>query len=179
MNDMTPVTSEITASEIGKPFKLSRRGFLGASLGALVLGVTLPAGRARAQAAAAAITPGTRISAFLEILPDETVLFRSAFIEGGQGIFTAMAQIVGEELDVDPMQFVVEGAPPGPDYLLTGGGRFTGGSMSVRMSYDAMRKLGASARHMLIQAAARAGIGAVDGARPRRARRFGADPSIR
>ncbi|ASP93791.1 xanthine dehydrogenase family protein molybdopterin-binding subunit [Sinorhizobium meliloti] len=154
MNDMTPVTSEITASEIGKPFKLSRRGFLGASLGALVLGVTLPAGRARAQAAAAAITPGTRISAFLEILPDETVLFRSAFIEGGQGIFTAMAQIVGEELDVDPMQFVVEGAPPGPDYLLTGGGRFTGGSMSVRMSYDAMRKLGASARHMLIQAAA-------------------------
>lgn len=130
MNDMTPVTSEITASEIGKPFKLPRRGFLGASLGALVLGVTLPAGRARAQAAAAAITPGTRISAFLEILPNETVLFRSAFIEGGQGIFTAMAQIVGEELDVDPMQFVVEGAPPGPDYLLTGGGRFTGGSMS-------------------------------------------------
>ncbi|THK39024.1 xanthine dehydrogenase family protein molybdopterin-binding subunit [Ensifer sp. MPMI2T] len=153
MNDMTPIASEIMTSENGKPFKLSRRGFLGASLGALVLGVTLPTGRARAQAAAS-VTPGTRVAAFLEIRPDSTVLFRSAFIEGGQGIFTAMAQIVGEELDVDPANFVVEGAPPGPDYLLTGGGRFTGGSMSVRMSYDAMRKLGASARHMLLRAAA-------------------------
>lgn len=147
MNDMFP-----QAHETGKPFKLSRRGFLGASLGALVLGVTMPAGRARAQAAA--ITPGSRVSAFLEIRPDSTVLFRSAFIEGGQGVFTAMAQIVGEELDVDPARFTVEGAPPGPDYLLVGGARFTGGSMSVRMSYDAMRKLGASARMMLLQAAA-------------------------
>ncbi|WP_139793323.1 xanthine dehydrogenase family protein molybdopterin-binding subunit [Ensifer aridi] len=154
MNEMTPIASEIMSSELGKPFKLSRRGFLGASLGALVLGVTLPAGRARAQAAAATITPGTRVAAFLEIRPDSTVLFRSAFIEGGQGIFTAMAQIVGEELDVDPANFVVEGAPPGPDYLLTGGGRFTGGSMSVRMSYETMRRLGASARQMLLQAAA-------------------------
>jgi isoquinoline 1-oxidoreductase beta subunit len=115
--------------------------------------VTVPVGRARAQAAAA-VAPGTRVNAFLEIRPDSTVLFRSAFIEGGQGIFTAMAQIVGEELDVDPANFTVEGAPPGPDYLLTGGGRFTGGSMSVRMSYETMRKLGASARKMLMQAAA-------------------------
>ncbi|WEX91060.1 xanthine dehydrogenase family protein molybdopterin-binding subunit [Sinorhizobium garamanticum] len=155
MNDMTPIAPEVLASENGKPFKVSRRGFLGASLGALVLGVTLPAGRTRALAAAPeSVTPGSRVAAFLEIRPDSSVFFRSAFIEGGQGIFTAMAQIVGEELDVDPTNFVVEGAPPGPDYLLTGGGRFTGGSMSVRMSYDTMRKLGASARHMLLQAAA-------------------------
>lgn len=141
------------APETGKPFKLSRRGFIGASLGALVLGVNLPARRAIAQAAET-IAPGRRVSAFIEIRPDSTVLFRSAFIEGGQGVFTAMAQIVGEELDVDPADFTVEGAPPGPDYLLVGGGRFTGGSMSVRMSYDAMRQLGASARMMLLQAAA-------------------------
>jgi isoquinoline 1-oxidoreductase beta subunit len=82
------------------------------------------------------------------------VLFRSTFIEGGQGVFTAMAQIVSEELDVDPANFTVEGAPPGPDYLLMGGGRFTGGSMSVRMSYETIRKLGAAARAMLLQAAA-------------------------
>lgn len=154
MNDMIPAAPDIMTSENGKPFKLSRRGFLGGSLGALVLGVALPAGRARAQAAAAPVTPGSRVAAFLEIRADSTVLFRSAFIEGGQGIFTAMAQIVGEELDVDPANFVVEAAPPGPDYLLTGGARFTGGSMSVRMSYDTMRKLGASARQMLLQAAA-------------------------
>lgn len=148
MNDMFH-----NARETGKPFKLSRRGFIGASLGALVLGVNLPARRALAQAAET-IAPGSRVSAFLEIRPDSTVLFRSAFNEGGQGVFTAMAQIVGEELDVDPANFSVENAPPGPDYLLVGGGRFTGGSMSVRMSYDAMRRLGASARMMLLQAAA-------------------------
>jgi isoquinoline 1-oxidoreductase beta subunit len=135
------------------PFKPSRRGLLG-GMGALVLGVALPAGSARAQNAAAGIRPGTRVSAFLEIRPDSTVLFRSPFIEGGQGVFTAMAQIVGEELDVEPTRFVIEGAPPGPDYLLIGGARFTGGSMSVRKSYETMRRLGAAARTMLIQAAA-------------------------
>ncbi|MBX3568695.1 MAG: xanthine dehydrogenase family protein molybdopterin-binding subunit [Rhizobiaceae bacterium] len=152
MNDMTPIRNIEADRSHDAPLNVSRRGFLGGAV-ALVLSVAVPLGRARAQAADA-IAPGTRVSAFLEIRPDSTVLFRSAFIEGGQGVFTAMAQIVGEELDVDPAQFTVEGAPPGPDYLLTGGGRFTGGSMSVRMSYETMRKLGASARRMLLQAAA-------------------------
>jgi isoquinoline 1-oxidoreductase beta subunit len=149
MNDLTPIRHRPTHGE-DRPLNISRRGFLGGAA-ALVLSVTVPVGRARAQAA---VVPGTRIPAFLEIRPDSTVLFRSAFIEGGQGIFTAMAQIAGEELDVDPANFMVEGAPPGPDYLLTGGGRFTGGSMSVRMSYETMRRLGASARRMLLDAAA-------------------------
>src|SRR5687767_15126257 len=100
-----------TGSEDG-PFNVSRRGFLGGAA-ALVLSATVPVGRARAQAADGSITPGTRVSAFLEIRPDSSVLFRSPFIEGGQGIFTAIAQIVGEELDVDSAQFVLEGAPPG------------------------------------------------------------------
>lgn len=156
MNDMSPIkASQNSDGETGL-LNLSRRRFLGVSAGALVLGVALPsgAGRALAQAAAPAIEAGTRVNAYIEIRPDSTVLFRSAFIEGGQGIFTAMAQIVGEELDVDPARFVVEAAPPGPDYLLIGGFRFTGGSMSVRMSYEKMRKLGASARLMVLQAAA-------------------------
>jgi isoquinoline 1-oxidoreductase beta subunit len=135
--------------------KISRRGFVGASLGALVLGVALPDTAARAQnAAAAAMKPGTRVSAFLEIRPDGTVLLRSPFIEGGQGIYTGLAQIVGEELDVDPARFTVEPAPPGPDYLVMNGARFTGGSRSVRSSYETMRRLGAAARQMLLQAAA-------------------------
>ncbi|BCH26002.1 xanthine dehydrogenase family protein molybdopterin-binding subunit [Mesorhizobium sp. L-8-3] len=152
MNNMTLIGNRWSTPREDGPLNISRRGFLGAAA-ALVLSVTVPVGRARAQAAAP-VAPGTRVSAFLEIRPDSTVLFRSAFIEGGQGIFTAMAQIVGEELDVDPVNFTVEGAPPGPDYLLTGGGRFTGGSMSVRLSYETMRRLGASARQMLLQAAA-------------------------
>src|SRR5574344_1777705 len=90
----------------GKPLNLSRRRFLGASLGALVLGVLLPGKVVRAaQSAASEIKPGTRIPAFLEIRPDGTALLRSPFVEGGQGIYPAFAQIVGEELDIAPERF--------------------------------------------------------------------------
>lgn len=139
----------MTYSPISAPVKVSRRGFLGGAAG-LVLAVSLPATRARAQD----VAPGTRVPAFLQIRPDGTAILRSPFAEGGQGIFTAMAQIVGEELDLAPDQFTVEIAPAGPDYLIMGGMRFTGGSASVRSSYDIMRKLGATARAMLIAAAA-------------------------
>ncbi|MFK4810946.1 molybdopterin cofactor-binding domain-containing protein [Devosia sp. ZW T5_3] len=134
------------------PVNLSRRGFLGASIGALVLGVALPVRVTRGQDAQA-IEPGKRVSAFIEIRADNTVRLQSPYIEGGQGIYTALAQIVGEELDVDPANFVVESAPPGPDYQL-GGFRLTGGSSSIRSSYQAMRGLGAAARQMLLQVAA-------------------------
>lgn len=142
----------------GEPVNISRRRFLlgtaGATTGALVLGFGLPVGKARAQSGGE-VTPGTRVPAFLEIRPDNTVRLQSPFVEGGQGVFTAMAQIVGEELDADPKSFVVESAPAGPDYLVVNNQmRITGGSMSVRTSYDTMRKLGALARHMLLQAAA-------------------------
>lgn len=139
----------------GKAINLSRRRFVGASIGAMVLGVLLPSEVLRAaQSAATEVKPGTRIPAFLEIRPDGTALLRCPFVEGGQGIYTAFAQIVGEELDIAPDRFSVECAPPGADYLLVNGARFTGGSSSVRSSYDVMRRLGASARHMLLQAAA-------------------------
>lgn len=138
-----------------KPLNLSRRGLFAAAAGTLVLGIAVPASRPRAQASAQGkVQPGTRIPAFLEIRPDSTVLLRSPFVEGGQGIYTALSQIIGEELDVEPARFVVETAPPGADYLMIDGLRFTGGSFSVRSSYEAMRKLGASARHMLLEAAA-------------------------
>ncbi|WP_081493293.1 xanthine dehydrogenase family protein molybdopterin-binding subunit [Rhizobium sp. CF142] len=138
------------------PLQLSRRSLLGGTLSALVLGVMLPPGAARAQGAASATNaaPGTRIPAFLEIRQDGTVMLKSPFIEGGQGIFTAMAQIVGEELDVDPARFIVECAPPGPDYRVMNGARVTGGSLSVQTSYPTMRRLGALARQMFLQAAA-------------------------
>jgi len=144
MNNMSHNFFQSQALAEDRPVNLSRRSFLGASVGALILGVALPDSGVRAQgAAAAAVKPGTRVSAFLEIHADSTVLLRSPFIEGGQGIFTGMAQIVGEELDVDPTRFTVECAPPGADYLVMDGRRFTGGSRSVRMSYETMRRLGA------------------------------------
>ncbi|WP_035641905.1 molybdopterin cofactor-binding domain-containing protein, partial [Bradyrhizobium sp. ORS 375] len=67
---------------------------------------------------------------------------------------TGLAQIVGEELDVHPSRFEVECAPPGADYAIINGLRLTGGSFSTRSSYEVMRRLGASAREMLIRAAA-------------------------
>lgn len=141
----------------GEPTNISRRRFLlksaGTTAGALVLGFGLPLGVSRAQAANP-IVPGTNVPAFLEIRPDNTIRFQSPFVEGGQGIFTAMAQIVGEELDADPASFLVENAPAGQEYkVMANGMRITGGSQSVRTSYPTMRRLGALARRLLLQAA--------------------------
>ncbi|MFJ4395083.1 molybdopterin cofactor-binding domain-containing protein [Pseudomonas sp. NPDC089396] len=140
---------------LGETVNLSRRRFLaGTAVGALVLGFGLPLGGARVQAAAA-VERGTQVPAFLEIRPDSSVRLLCPFMEGGQGTYTAMAQIVGEELDADPATFLVDSAPPGETYVVMENGmRITGGSMSVRMSYPTMRRLGALARAMLMQAAA-------------------------
>ncbi|MDE3750306.1 xanthine dehydrogenase family protein molybdopterin-binding subunit [Methylobacterium radiotolerans] len=139
----------------------SRRGVLAAAGGALVLSAVVPLRAARAEAqgpaegaGALAPKPGTRVAAFLEIHPDGTIRLLSPFVEGGQGIATGLAQIVGEELDVPPSRFAVECAPPGPDYAVVNGIRMTGGSFSTRSSYDVMRRLGATARDLMIRAAA-------------------------
>ncbi len=138
---------------------LSRRAFILRS-GAFVLGAALPTrvladvAGAGEGAAAVAPAPGTRVAAFIEIGADNTVRFLSPFVEGGQGIATGMAQTVGEELDVDPARIEVECAPPGPDYQVVNGMRLTGGSFSTRSSYPVVRRLGATARDMLLRAAA-------------------------
>jgi len=148
-----------SALALTDPVNLSRRRFLtGTAVGALVLGFGLPLGSTRVQAAAAATAErGTQVPAFLEIRPDNRVRLLCPFMEGGQGTFTAMAQIIGEELDADPATFLVEAAPPGEAYVVMENGmRITGGSMSVRMSYPVMRRLGALARAMLLEAGAQA-----------------------
>ena len=153
----TPVDYPADLLQLDQPVNLSRRRFLaGSAIGALVLGFGLPIGVSRVQAAAAtAPAQGTQVPAFLEIRPDNSIRLLSPFMEGGQGTFTAMAQIVGEELDADPATFLVEAAPPGEAYVVMENGmRITGGSMSVRMSYPTMRRLGALARAMLLQAGA-------------------------
>lgn len=134
---------------------VSRRGFLVGTGSVLVLAATVEAPASLAGApAAVAPKPGTRVAAFIEINPDGTVKLLSPFVEGGQGINTGIAQIVGEELDLHPSKFLVECAPPGPDYAVVNGLRMTGGSFSTRSSYAVMRKLGATARDMLVRAAA-------------------------
>jgi isoquinoline 1-oxidoreductase beta subunit len=158
MNVRIDPSLEPSTLALTDPVNLSRRRFLtGTAVGALVIGFGLPLGSPRVQAAAAAATAerGTQVPAFLEIRPDNRVRLLCPFMEGGQGTFTAMAQIIGEELDADPSTFLVEAAPPGEAYVVMENGmRITGGSMSVRMSYPVMRRLGALTRAMLLEAGA-------------------------
>ena len=141
----------------GRPVNLSRRGMFAAAGAGLFLGLVLPARRPAAQgSAAAALRHATKVGVYLRIAPDGVVHLQNPFVEGGQGIDSAIAQIVAEELDADPARFSVACAPAGEDFRVMQGGnaRFTGGSFSVRSSFAHFRTLGATARAMLVEAAA-------------------------
>lgn len=141
----------------GRPVNLSRRGVFAAAGAGLALGLAIPAVPARGQSGpAAALRHARKVAAYLRIDPGGTIHLQNPFSEGGQGIDTAIAQIVAEELDAELSRFVVTCAPAGPDYQVMQGGnaRFTGGSSSVRSSYAHFRTLGATARAMLVEAAA-------------------------
>lgn len=136
---------------------MSRRKFLGmsaAGAGVFVLGMSLPLGKL-AKAASDKYSDVV-INAFIGIKEDGSVIFQNPFIEMGQGTYTSIPAIVAEELDISMSSISVVQAPHGPDYriMFNNTARFTGGSMSVRTSYDTMRKAGATARAMLIEAAA-------------------------
>lgn len=132
---------------------VSRRELLGwAGAGALVLGFKLPL---TARAAGAA-TATKAINAFVAIDAAGIVTVLSPFIEMGQGTYTGMAMLVAEELDVDMSAVRVVQAPHGKAYqiMFNNTARFTGGSNSVREGFLPLRRAGAVARTMLIQAAA-------------------------
>ncbi|MFK8068061.1 MAG: molybdopterin cofactor-binding domain-containing protein [Gammaproteobacteria bacterium] len=133
---------------------LSRRQFLGATSSAFVLGLALPYGKF--ANATEDCEQESVINAFIGIEEDGKVIFQNPFIEMGQGTYTSIPAIVAEELDIEMDALSVVQAPHGPEYkiMFNNTMRFTGGSLSVRSSYDTMRKAGAMARVMLIQAAA-------------------------
>jgi isoquinoline 1-oxidoreductase beta subunit len=145
-----------------QPENLSRRGLLGGALGALTLAVTLRPGAVLAQAAATPLAAATApagppfnpFTALLQIRPDSTAFLQVPVIEGGQGIFTGLAQVVGEELDLDPARFTVQCVEPGPGIAALGTRLSTGGSSSMWRNFMPMRRMGATSRAMLIQAAA-------------------------
>ena len=91
-------------------------------------------------------------NAFIRISPDGTILIYSKGPEIGQGIKTAFPLIVAEELDADWSHVRVEQAPINPAVY---GRQSAGGSRSIPMSWDQLRKAGASARAMLVSAAAK------------------------
>ncbi len=156
---MTGGLAEVLAAGMaaGRPVNLSRRGMFAAAGAGLFLGLAIPARAPRAQGApGAALRHAGKVAAYLRIMPNGEVQLQNPFVEGGQGIDSAIAQIVAEELDADPAAFTVTCAPPGADYRVMQGGnaRFTGGSFSVRSSFAHFRTLGATARAMLVAAAA-------------------------
>lgn len=125
---------------------ISRREFVavGAAAGAgLVIGFYLPHGGSSRQ-------EGFSPNAYLRITPDNKVTIVVARSEMGQGVRTALPMILAEELEADWKQIEIEQA--GASTLF--GDQSTGGSASVRATWDPMRKAGAAAREMLISAAA-------------------------
>lgn len=126
----------------------------------LVLGILLPS-RARAQSGAAAVMKGDGAAgafapnAFVRIAPDSSVTVLVKHLEFGQGPLTGLATLVAEELDADWAQMRGELAPAAPEYKnLLFGIQGTGGSTAIANSYEQMRKAGAAARAMLVDAAA-------------------------
>jgi isoquinoline 1-oxidoreductase beta subunit len=125
---------------------LTRRDFLtaGAAIGTgLVIGFYLPHGP---SSSGDTFSP----NAYLRITPDNKVTIVVARSEMGQGVRTALPMILAEELEADWKQIEIEQA--GASTLF--GDQTTGGSASVRTTWDPMRKAGAAAREMLISAAA-------------------------
>jgi isoquinoline 1-oxidoreductase beta subunit len=133
---------------------MTRRGFIGRALGAgagLMFGFHIPFAEAQ-QAPADA----PEINAWVVVKPDDTIVVRIARSEMGQGTLTGLAQLVVEELDGDWSKVTTE--YPSPNRQLARnrvwGSFSTGGSRGIRDSHDYVRKGGAAARMMLVQAAA-------------------------
>lgn len=123
----------------------------------LTVGMWLPAGGMRANAADAPKADAFAPNAFVRIGEDSTVTVLSKHTEMGQGSYTGLATIVAEELDADWNQIRVEGAPADAklyNNLAFGPFQGTGGSTAIANSYDQLKNAGATARAMLVTAAA-------------------------
>jgi isoquinoline 1-oxidoreductase beta subunit len=143
----------------------SRRGFMkGAAAGGLVVAFHIPfAVEARAEGAAASSSASSsaskgmpEVNAWVVVKPDDTIVIRIARSEMGQGTLTGLAQLVAEELDADWSKVTTEYPTPGQSLARkrVWGSFSTGGSRGIRESHDLVRKGGATARTLLVQAAA-------------------------
>ena len=137
---------------------LSRRSFFTATAavgGGLALGWSLPGGASQAVAQSAA--KGVDVGIWVVIQPDDTTIVRIARSEMGQGTLTGLAQLVADELDAD-WRFV-RAEYVAPEVNLANkrawGDMSTGGSRGIRASVEYVRKGGAAARAMLIEAASK------------------------
>lgn len=136
--------------------KMNRRAFVigTAAVGTgLAIGLDLPFG---GPALVRAADGSPEVNAWVVVRPDDTVVIRIARSEMGQGSLTGLAQLVAEELECDWSKVTTEYPTPGQSVARkrVWGDFSTGGSRGIRSSQDYVRKGGATARVMLIQAAA-------------------------
>jgi isoquinoline 1-oxidoreductase beta subunit len=147
----------------------------------LLLGCVLPATGRRAFAVPSANEAPHKVNSFVHISADNRVTLIMNKSEMGQGVYTGLVQLLCEELEYDPAQVRLEPAPADKKYEDPAFHmQQTGGSTSISSGWNYLRPMGASARIMLIQAAAaewkvsvkncRAENGAVYGPRKRMAR---------
>jgi len=144
--------------DVSSNTKLSRRAFVVGTTavagGGLALGFHMPADAATARAAAA--DEGVEINAWVVVKADDGCVIRIARTEMGQGTRTGLAQLVAEELECDWKKVTTDSITPGQNLARkrVWGEMGTGGSRGIRTSHDYVRRGGAAARMMLLQAAA-------------------------
>jgi len=127
----------------------SRRAFVGG----LVIAISLPACKQSPKSSGEKKVFET--NAWLRIGTDNSITFLCDRAEMGQGVYTSLPMLIAEELGVGLEQIKVEFAPPGDQYINNLiGGQITGGSTSVRDGWEKLRKAGATARTLLVGAAA-------------------------
>lgn len=135
---------------------LTRRRFLktsGAVASGLLLGFYVPPKGPRGYLQAAEpFAP----NAFIRITPDDAIKLIINKSEMGQGVYTSLPMLIAEELDANWEKVQVEAAPATPEYTDPNYGmQVTGGSSSVRSSWQPFRQAGASAKALLVEAAAK------------------------
>jgi len=129
--------------------RLSRRGFIA---GGAAASVALVIG---ASSSKADVVDKITLHRWLRIDTSGGITLLSNTSEIGQGTGTGLAQLVAEELDVDPQLIKLEMAPILPEFFNPGTNSYAVfGSRGLRGQFDAMRKVGAAARTMLVEAAA-------------------------
>jgi isoquinoline 1-oxidoreductase beta subunit len=150
--DLThPVSRDASASR-----KLSRRGFIQAGAaagGGMLLGLSLPLSAGESQAASGDFVP----NAYIRIGSDGQVVLTMPYVEMGQGTYTSIPMLIAEELEADLKQVRLEHAPPDEKLYANPllGVQATGNSNAIRGAWQPLRKAGATAKAMLVAAAAK------------------------